>query len=263
MFKNYFIKSVLCICFIFQFAGCSKSDSQQQVNVKESDEYLYSAFLPGRERSWGSVEVAQQSPRMNGMIELSKYVDKPQTAEQKKKADDLYNNLIKSIKENGWLNRENALKDGYLYEENRDRTHYHNYQYVFDGEDLNPQKPEVLMYYPTSDGRYLLTGVMFLKSNPFEHGEQIGGHETVWHYHHYEKGYCESFDFEKWGLKDPEIIEQFKKSAAKGGCKDGFYIERSPEMIHVWIIDHPQGRFASTMGVEEKWLYTGLNKPSN
>jgi len=260
MIKSILIRTSLCFCIFFQLASCDNQEDKKPNQIELVGENLYSAFSPGKPRDWGSIELAQQTLGMHGIIEVSKYVNKPQTAEQKKKTDELYNNLIKAIKKNGWLNRDNALKDGYLYEPNIDKTHYHNYHYVFDGEDLDPNKPEVLMYYQTSDGEYLLAGAMFLMMYPFEHGEQIGGNETVWHFHHYEMGHCVSFDFEKWGIKDQTTIQQFEKNVEKGDCKDGFIFERSPEMLHVWTIDHPEGRFATAMEVEEKWLYTGVNQ---
>ncbi len=260
MLRNSLIDTVFCFCLTLALFSCEKTDQEKSENLRENSTVLYSAFSPAQPREWGSVDLALQKPKMNGMIEVSKYVDQAQTAEQKKSADELYDNFVKAVHKNGWLVRENALKDGYLYEKDVDSTHYHNYPYIFDGENLNPNKPEVLMYYPSSEGTYLLAGAMFLHSDPLGHGEQIGGHEMVWHYHQYEKPYCQSFDFEKWKIKDPQEMNEMRKRLESDKCKEGFYVKRSPEMIHLWIIDHPQGRFASTMGVEEKFLYTGLNQ---
>ena len=36
-------------------------------------------------------------------------------------------------------------------------------------------------------------------------------------------------------------------ATATGSCDEGVPADRSPEMIHVWFIEHPEGAFATTM----------------
>ena len=31
----------------------------------------------------------------------------------------------------------------------------------------------------------------------------------------------------------------------RAACDQGISTDRSPEMIHVWLVDHPEGRFAA------------------
>lgn len=61
-------------------------------------------------------------------------------------------------------------------------THYLNPGYHRDGEILDPDRPEALVYANTSEGAVLL-GAMYLMSEPGDSGPQIGGCLTQWHAH--------------------------------------------------------------------------------
>lgn len=85
-------------------------------------------------------------------------------------------------------------------------THYLNPAYQSDGEILDPDRPEALVYANTSEGTVLL-GAMYLMSEPGDSGPQIGGCLTQWHAH------------SLWGWE-------------------------TPEMMHVWSLDLPGGPFS-------------------
>ena len=85
-------------------------------------------------------------------------------------------------------------------------THYLNPGYHRDGEILDPDRPEALVYANTSEGAVLL-GAMYLMSEPGDSGPQIGGCLTQWHAH----------SLRGWA---------------------------TPEMMHVWSIDVPGGPFS-------------------
>ena len=81
-------------------------------------------------------------------------------------------------------------------------------------------------------------------------GQQIGGPLTVWHYH-------------LWS--GPTCIVKGRIGmgrAKKGKCKEGEPSQKSPEMLHVWFVDHPDGRFASGMSLPEEVLRR-LGEPGN
>lgn len=44
------------------------------------------------------------------------------------------------------------------------------------------------------------------------------------------------------------------------GCVEGVASPRSPEMLHVWLIDRPEGPFATAMRVDEASLPELLSK---
>lgn len=170
-----------------------------------------------------------------GMYELTQFPDKEATPEQKRRADELIEKTFAAVKAKGWLNKEQALRDGYknMY---KDKIHYYKEEFLYDGEVLNPERPEFLMFYPTEQGE-LLMGVMF---GSVERGEQIGGPLTLWHYH-VEQGIC----YRNGHLPIGEVNE-------KGECAEGVVSHHSPEMLHLWFFDHPDGRFATRMRLSEE-----------
>jgi hypothetical protein len=85
-------------------------------------------------------------------------------------------------------------------------THYLNPAYQRDGELLDSNRPEALVYANTSEGTILL-GAMYVMSEPGESGPQIGGCLTQWHAH----------SLQGW---------------------------ETPEMMHVWSIELPSGPFS-------------------
>lgn len=85
-------------------------------------------------------------------------------------------------------------------------THYLNPAYQRDGELLDPNRPEALVYANTSEGTVLL-GAMYVMSEPGDSGPQIGGCLTQWHAH----------SLRGW---------------------------ETPEMMHVWSIELPGGSFS-------------------
>ncbi len=85
-------------------------------------------------------------------------------------------------------------------------THYLNPAHQRDGEILDPDRPEALVYANTSTGTVLL-GAMYLMPEPGVSGPQIGGCLTQWHAH----------SLRGW---------------------------ETPEMMHVWTVDIPGGPFS-------------------
>jgi hypothetical protein len=91
------------------------------------------------------------------------------------------------------------------------------------------------MYHPTSDGTKELAGFMFFARTPTERGPQIGGPLTVWHFHIWRVAQCMVDDLLDVGWE------------IEGGCETGVPSHRSAEMLHVWLIDRPNGPFSSAM----------------
>ena len=121
-----------------------------------------------------------------------------------------------------------------------------NYDFVFDDRFLDPDHPEFLMYYDVPGGKQLV-GYMYMVPLGQE-GLQIGGPLTRWHYH-------------LWAT--PSCILNGRVSVGRpvtGKCAEGQPSQKSPEMLHVWLVDHPDGRFASKMSLPRS-LMQSLGEP--
>ena len=140
------------------------------------------------------------------------------------------------------------------------------------------------MYYETESGRKL-AGFMFLVRTPTERGPQIAGNETLWHYHVSrrfacffrglvmsgypdENGAC--LAAENGGIRgSPPAFWRQGLPDAPPGChpqpqcaEDAVSSQRTPEMMHVWLLDHPQGPFATKMRLEPDLLEILLQRRS-
>jgi hypothetical protein len=47
---------------------------------------------------------------------------------------------------------------------------------------------------------------------------------------------------------------------AQGQCDRGVPTHRSPEMIHIWLVDHPLGPFSTSMHLDPKLMMGLLEK---
>jgi hypothetical protein len=166
------------------------------------------------------------------------------TAAQRQAADDLEERCLAVVHDKGWFDFEVALRDGYslLYDDTR---HFVNEAYLFDGRLLDCERPEFLMYYGTPAGK-ILAGMMFLVNDIAERGSQFGGSSTLWHYHIWNKPLCL-----RGGLLVVGAVDE-------GECADGEPQWRSPEMLHLWFLKHPQGRFGTAMWLSRANLEAAL-----
>jgi hypothetical protein len=177
---------------------------------------------------------------MMEMWELSLYPpDAIPTPEQRRAAAELVEDSHRAVVAHGWQERAKALADGF-YPMPNDQQHFQNDAFLLDDRILDADHPEFLMY--SSDGRSLL-GLMFLMPHS-EPGPQVGGPLTVWHYHLWNGIRC---------FRDGVIP---LGTAPREGrrCKEGVPSLRSPEMLHVWLIDRPEGPFATQMDVAPERL---------
>ena len=111
--------------------------------------------------------------------------------------------------------------------------HWHNQRFFTDGKVLDPLAPEELIYASTSRGP-VLVAAMYLMERLDEPGPQIGGPLTVWHDH---EDLCFSMDGTVVGFHRPP----------RQTCPPGSINQRTPEMLHVWLVDNPAGPFAAEM----------------
>lgn len=108
---------------------------------------------------------------------------------------------------------------------------------MYDGADLDPERPESLIYLRTADGGLTLLGVMYVNARM---GEPLGGPLTPWHSH---PDLC---------MVRGGIVPLL----ASGECPP----QGAPviqEMLHVWTVDNPDGPFAHDLAPEAAAETTG------
>jgi len=177
---------------------------------------------------------------MMQMLEVTRYAGVDPTPEQKKAADDLVRRCHESAAAHGWYDFARASADGFKLKVS-DETHYNNIAFLFDDRVLDPDHPEYLMFYDTPKGK-VLAGFMFVPRSNTEEGPQVGGNLTRWHYHTWPRPIC----LVKGVLDTGPVVD--------GKCATGAPSARSPEMMHVWLVNHPQGPFATGMYLSPELL---------
>lgn len=187
----------------------------------------------GRPEPWRLEKEIKEERTPNSIIEVSKYPNSKPSNEDIRSAYKLYSKSFEAAKENNWFNYSKGVKDGFY--NFSDKTHYPNERFLYDGNTLNPKKPEILMYYedPKNSSRKVLAGAMFMANNITDGGRQVGGPLTVWHYHKGSREFCYKQGVMPIGSKD--------------NCVNGTVSDRGPEMLHVWFVQHPKGQFATGM----------------
>jgi uncharacterized membrane protein len=163
------------------------------------------------------------------------------TAEQEQWARDFYRRSLAAAEKNGWFDIDKARAQGFQ-DDRINRTHFPNLQYMFDDVILDPERPEWLIYSDMPGGGKVLMGFMFFTREPAEIGPTPGGSLAQWHFHQYDKPRCAVKGL--WTVADADDA---------GRCAEGIPVMRTPEMFHVWFIDHPLGRFTEMNVVPEFW----------
>jgi len=222
------------------FSACPS----EQVEDEGARERWARRFLPFNKQWLPESTISRKPPKAPMMViwELSAYSPGTEpTPEQREAAKELIRACERAARENGWFDFQKGLSDGFTLMRS-DRRHFHNQEYLFDDRIVDPEHPEFLMYYQTPQGRKLV-GFMFYVRQLEDRGPQVAGPLTVWHYHIWSKLNCL-----RDGIMPIALPDQFGK-CPRGGTPT----YRSPEMMHVWLIDHPGGPFATSM-----WLNADL-----
>lgn len=112
-------------------------------------------------------------------------------------------------------------------------AHFHNAAYAASSRVLDPTRPDELIYARLPDKSIKLVGAMFL-AKPGQVGPKVGGPLTVWHAH---DNLCFSL---RTGMVAALADD-------KGACPAGTVLYPTPEMLHVWLVDNPNGVFSEEM----------------
>jgi hypothetical protein len=131
-----------------------------------------------------------------------------------------------------------AIADGYKAEGPAlgAKRHFANAAYKKDGDILDPDKPEMLVYGVQGD-KYVLLGAVYLMEKAGEPGPEFAGPIARWHAHNI----CATVLPPAFGLVSPF-----------GGCPLASVNVTIPEMIHVWTAGNPGGPYASD--VSDSWV---------
>jgi len=109
-------------------------------------------------------------------------------------------------------------------------VHYMNTAYNADGLILDPERPESLIYLDLTDGTWMLVGAMYRMPAPDQPGPRVGGPLTAWHAH---DNLCRA---------EGRVVAV----AVDGVCPKG-EPGNTPEMLHVWLVENPDGVFSDDM----------------
>lgn len=167
---------------------------------------------------------------------------RPPTAAQLEAAARLVSETRTAVARYATLNA--AVAAGYVPMEppNIEIVHYVNPAYMVDADILDPQHVQSLIYYNGPHGTRLI-GAMYIMPRRGMDGPQIGGPLTVWHQH---SNIC--FDNTTGiAVAFVHVGGDFESRDKSGACPNGSTNKTTPLMLHVWLIDNPEGPFASTM----------------
>ena len=231
---------VIGLLVVLTCGGCSR-DRVNERFVRRFFNVLGSVHEEWRPES-AMPDKPQKRP-FNVVWEVTRYRGAEPTDAQRQAASTLVAQCLRAAEQKGWFDFEAGRRQGYRLQDH-DENHYYNWQYIVDGVILDPERPEYLMYYQTESGPQLL-GFMFLVGDPLQEGPQIGGPLTVWHYHVFARPICY-----REGLLP--VGEPLLGPGAT--CAEGMPRQRSPEMLHVWILDRPGGPFATPMAIDPKLI---------
>jgi len=217
-------------------------------------------FLIPDPTAWERVSREPTRSETGGMEiwEVSQYPPGAQpTLEQRNAADQLIERCERAVQKHGWEDFQKALADGFKLLQ-ADRRHYYNEEYVFDERVLDPEHPEFLMYYDTAQGKRLV-GFMFYVAGPMDRGPQIGGPLTVWHYNLFSTAVC-PLGLARGHNRRGKGLLRVAEVDERGRCARGIPTHRGREMLHVWLIRHPQGPFGTQMSIPPEIVKQELKK---
>jgi len=120
-------------------------------------------------------------------------------------------------------------------------VHYVNRAYSTDADILKPQHVQSLIYYNSPKGPVLI-GAMYIMPRWGMPGPEIGGALTSWHHH---DDLC--FDKKTSMVVAFAGLSIVDRPGWSRSCPPGTSKQDTPDMLHVWVIDNPNGPFDTDM----------------
>lgn len=136
-----------------------------------------------------------------------------------------------------------AISAGYEPVEPADleTVHFVNSAYLTDADILRPDHVQSLIYYNTRRGPVLI-GAMYIMPRLGMSGPEVGGPLTSWHHH-------DNLCFDRVSGRIVAFAHSgfFDRNDKSGTCPRGSSNHSTPQMLHVWVVDNPNGPFDADM----------------
>jgi len=232
-----------CVLAAFIVVSANAADLSDPPPAGHKSEREVCRYLHGGAHKLGcgkESEVEIKRPEKGMLIyELNRFPNSEPTAEQQKVADEMVAKSVASAKAHGWFNFQKAKADGFQLLPG-DPLHYLNMKYINDEHVLDPERPEYLLYFGKGKERKLVA-MMFIMNSLEDDGPQFGGPLTRWHFHYWSSPWC---------LKNGRAT--LEPAPIDEKCEVGTPSYRGAQMMHVWLLPHPDGRFATKMHLSDK-----------
>ncbi len=125
-------------------------------------------------------------------------------------------------------------------------AHFVNLKYLNDNVEMDPTKPEFLLYTKRLDGNWKLVGAMFYALPRGDTPPSFFGPLDVWHRH-------ENLCFQAGGVK---------VAASQAECPGGLFTKETNWQLHVWILDGGAGVFAHDYAPISPGAFPGATRPA-
>lgn len=126
-------------------------------------------------------------------------------------------------------------------------AHFIRGDYQRDGREMDPERPEVLLYTKRLDGEWKLVGAMFLAEAMTEEPPNYFGPLDAWHYH---SNLC---------FTAGAAVRQAESQA---DCRNGVFVARTPWQLHVWTVPGGNGVFAHDYEPISPGPFPGATQPA-
>ncbi|MCB1028207.1 MAG: hypothetical protein KDB24_10650 [Microthrixaceae bacterium] len=173
-----------------------------------------------------------------GMTEVSDFLfEDPPTSEQAAGAAGLRAEAQAFIRSADLTSLESIKRAG--FELSDQDNHWVNVDNVRDGVVLDVDHPEFLVVRIDESGAPIIDGLMYLAGPVGAKGPQPFGSAFAWHVHKYLESPCFQFG---------QIIRpDLPPADCTNATNQGVLSSVTPEMLHIWLTDNPEGDFASQM----------------
>lgn len=125
-------------------------------------------------------------------------------------------------------------------------AHFVNPRYLADGEMMNPEKPEFLLYTKRLDGNWRLVGTMFYDEKNTEAAPSYFGPLDQWHLH-------ENLCFTGAAVRTV---------TGAADCKGGLYVKKTAWQLHVWVVPSATGVFSHDLASISPGVFPGATRPA-
>jgi hypothetical protein len=149
-----------------------------------------------------------------------------------------------------WEDINQAMADGYAQitpDLPGIAAHFINGRHNSDGQIMNPEEPEILLYSKRMDGTWRLVGAMFSSEVASETPPSLFGPLDVWHRH-------ENLCFTAGA--------QVSVKASAAECVNGVFIKTTPWNLHVWTAPGAEGVFAHDFAPITPGEFPGATRPA-